>query len=81
MAFYLDSFPGLKKVTAYLNPQFLCLDPVKTLATGVISKLMIQTREPIPTCTLLNPVSLLWTRHFKHSAYATNFLFLLLIIL
>ena len=38
----------------------------KTLATGAISKLMIQTREPIPTCTLLNPVSILWTWHFKH---------------
>ena len=28
---------------------------------------MIQTRESIPTYTLLNPVnSLLWTWHFKH---------------
>ena len=39
---------------------------IKTLATGVITKLMIQTRGPIPTYTLLNPVSLSWTWHFKH---------------
>ena len=36
---------------------------IKTLPTGVISKLMIQTREPIPTYTPLNPVSLLWTMY------------------
>ena len=41
---------------------------------------MVQTREPIPTYTLLDPVSLLWTWHFKHGAYATNFLFPLLIM-
>ena len=34
---------------------------IKTLLTGAIRKLMIQTREPIPTYTLLNPFSLLWT--------------------
>ena len=34
---------------------------------------MIQTRQPIPKYTLLNPVSLLWTWHFKHGVYATNF--------
>ena len=27
---------------------------------------MIQTREPIPKYSLFNPVSLLWTGHFKH---------------
>ena len=32
---------------------------IKTLPTGAISKLMIQTRETIPTYTPLNPVSLL----------------------
>ena len=36
---------------------------------------MIQTREPIPTCILLNPVSLLQTWHFKHGKYATKFPF------
>ena len=39
---------------------------IKRLPTGATSKLMIQTREPIPKYTLLNPVSLLWTWHFKH---------------
>ena len=39
---------------------------IKTLATGAISKLTIQTREPIPTYTLLNPIRLLWTQPFKH---------------
>ena len=43
---------------------------------------MIQTREPIPTYTLLDPVSLLWTWHFKYGVYSTtDFLVLLLIIL
>ena len=46
---------------------------VKTLPTGAISKLMIQTREAIPKYTLLDPVSLLWTWHFKHGVHATNF--------
>ena len=32
---------------------------IKTLATGAISKLTIQTSEPIPTYTLLNPICLL----------------------
>ena len=45
---------------------------IKTLATGAISTSKIQTREPIPTYTLLNPISLLWTWHFKHGVYATN---------
>ena len=45
---------------------------VKTLAAGAISKLTIQTREPIPTYTLLNPVSLLWKWHFKPGVYVTN---------
>ena len=27
---------------------------------------MIQTREPIPTYPLLNPVGLLWTWHFRY---------------
>ena len=53
---------------------------IKTLPTGVISKLMIQTRKPIPTYILLNPVSLLWTWHFKHSVYATSFPFPWIII-
>ena len=52
---------------------------IKILATGEISKLMVQTREPIPTYTL-HPVNLLWAWHFKHGAYATNFLFPLLIM-
>ena len=52
---------------------------IKILAAGEISKLMVQTREPIPTYTL-HPVSLLWAWHFKHGAYATNFLFPLLIM-
>ena len=52
---------------------------IKILATGEISKLMVQTRELIPTYTL-HPVSLLWAWHFKHGAYATNFLFPLLIM-
>ena len=34
---------------------------------------MIQTREAIPEYTLLDPVSLLWTWHFKHGVHATNF--------
>ena len=46
-----------------------------------ISNLMIQTTEPIPKYTLLNPVSLLWTWHFKHGVYATNVPFPSLIIL
>ena len=53
---------------------------ITTLPTGVISKLMIETREPIPTYTLLNPVRLLWTWHFKHGVYPTKFPFPLLII-
>ena len=40
---------------------------------------MVQTRELIPTYTL-HPVSLLWAWHLKHGAYATNFLFPLLIM-
>ena len=40
---------------------------IKTLATGAISKLTIQRREPIPTYTLLDPVHLLWTQHYKHN--------------
>ena len=52
---------------------------IKILATGEISKLMVQTREPIPAYTL-HPVNLLWAWHFKHGAYATNFLFPLLIM-
>ena len=40
---------------------------------------MVQTREPIPAYTL-HPVNLLWAWHFKHGAYATNFLFPLLIM-
>ena len=38
---------------------------IKTLPTGAISKLMIQTREPTPKYTLLDPVSLLWTWNFN----------------
>ena len=34
---------------------------------------MLQTREPIPKYSLLNPVSFLRTWHFKHGVYATNF--------
>ena len=37
------------------------LNLIKTLATGAICKLTIQTREPIPTYTLLNPIHFLWT--------------------
>ena len=48
---------------------------IKTLPTGVISKLLIQTRGPIPTYILLNPVSLLWSWHFKHGVYTTSFPF------
>ena len=54
---------------------------IKTLATGAIGKLMIQTREPIPTYTLLNPVSSIWKWHFKHGVYAINFSFPRFIIL
>ena len=54
---------------------------IKTLPTGAISKLMLQTREPTPTYTFLNPVSLLWTWHFKHGVYTTHFPFPLIIIL
>ena len=50
------------------------LNLIKTLATGAISKLTIQTRKPIPTYTLLNPVRLLWTWHFKHSVYFLDWL-------
>ena len=57
------------------------LNLIKTLPTGAISKLMIQTRQPIPIYTLLNPVSLLWTWHFKHGVYVTSFPFPWLIIL
>ena len=40
---------------------------------------MIQISEPIPTYTLLNPVSLLWTWHFQHGAYVTiNFSLIIL---
>ena len=42
---------------------------IKTLRTGAISKLMIPTKESIPTYTPLNPVSLL------HGAYVTKFPF------
>ena len=55
-------------------------DLIKTLPTGAISRLMIRTREPIPTYTLLNPVSLLRTWHFKHGVYGTSFPFPRLII-
>ena len=48
---------------------------VKTLATRAISKLTIRTREPIPTYTLLNPVGLLWTWHFKHGVCFPDYLF------
>ena len=34
-----------------------------------------QTRGPIPTYILLNPVSLLWSWHFKLDVYATSFPF------
>ena len=54
---------------------------MKTFPTGEISKLMIQTREPIPTYTLLNPFSLLWKWQFKHGVHATNFPFPWLITL
>ena len=40
---------------------------IKTSPTGAIIKLVIQTREPIPTNTPRDPVSLL------HGVYATNF--------
>ena len=53
---------------------------IKTLATGAISKLMIQTIELTTTYTLLNPVTLLWIWHFKHGVYATRFPFSWLII-
>ena len=46
---------------------------IKKLPIGAISKSMIQTREAIPKYTLLNPVSLIWTWHFKHGIQATNF--------
>ena len=42
---------------------------IKTLLTGAISKLMIPTGEPIPTCTPINPVSLL------HGVCVTDFPF------
>ena len=54
---------------------------IEILSLGAIGKLMIQTRDPIPTYPRLNPVSLLWTWHFKHGVYATNFPFPGLIIL
>ena len=38
-----------------------------------LSKLMIQTREPIPTYTLLNLVSLLWTWYFKQGVSCHKF--------
>ena len=49
---------------------------IKTLATAwAISKLTVQTGEPIPTYTLLNPVCLLWTWHFKHGICFPDWLF------
>ena len=42
---------------------------INTLPKAVISKLLIQTRGPILTYTVVNPVSLLWTWHFKHGVY------------
>ena len=45
----------------FLVPLPSQLSLIKTLATGAISKLAIQTGEPIPTYTLLIPVHLLWT--------------------
>ena len=64
-------------VLAIRSDKYLIYSPIfsKTLATGVISKFMIQTREPTPTYTLLITVSSLWTWHFKHGVYATNFQF------
>ena len=71
-------FPGLKKSRCLLKSLVpLPRQPnlIKTLPTGVIGKLLIQTRGPIPTYILLNPVSLLWSWHFKHGVYATSFQF------
>ena len=54
----------------------LLAQPHQNIANiGVIRKLLIQTRGPIPTYILLNPVSLLWSWHFKHGVYATSFPF------
>ena len=61
--------------TKILSSFTLLANLIKTLPTGVISKVFIQTRGPIPTYILLNPVSLLWSWHFKHGVYATSFPF------
>ena len=61
--------------TKILSSFALLAQPHQNIANGVISKLLIQTRGPIPTYILLNPVSLLWSWHFKHGVYATSFPF------
>ena len=53
----------------------LIAQPHQNIANRSVSKLLIQTRGPIPTYILLNPVSLLWSWHFKHGVYATSFPF------
>ena len=64
-----------KSLPAKILSSFALTALIKTLPTGVISKLLIRTRGPIPTYILLNPVSLLWSWHFKHGVYATSFPF------
>ena len=66
--FHDDSFQVWKSHCLLKSsvPLLWQLNLIKTLATGAISKLTIQRREPIPTYTLLNPVHLLGTWHFKH---------------
>ena len=64
LPFYNYSFQVYEKSLCLLK--FLAPLPwqpnlIKTLVTGAISKLMIQTSKPIPTYTLLNPVT-----YFEH---------------
>ena len=77
MAFVMivSRFKKMSLPTKILSSFALLAQPHQNIANRVISKLLIQTRGPIPTYILLNPVSLLWSWHFKHGVYATSFPF------
>ena len=56
----VSKFEKKSLLTKILSSFALTAQPHQKLPTGAISKLIIQTRERIPTFTLLNHVSLLW---------------------
>ena len=52
----------------------LIAQPLQNVANRSDCQIIGTDKKAYPTC-ILNPVSLLWSWHFKHGVYATSFPF------